>query len=238
MAVNKIITAEEAVAGVKDGMTIMVGGFLGTGTPESIIDALVKKGVKDLTVIANDGGLPVGAYDAKTARGVGKLLEKGMIKHIIASHVGMNPLIGEGMNAGTLKCTLVPQGTLAEKIRAANYGLGGVLTPTGVSTPMEEEKDELGRDKQVLELDGRKYLLEMPLRADFAFCRASVADTFGNFYSAKATKNFNYVMAGAADCTIIATEKLVQVGDVDPDMWDVPGVVVNGIVEGEPVWQI
>lgn len=238
MAVNKIITAEEAVAGVKDGMTIMIGGFLGTGTPECIIDALVAKGVKDLTVIANDGGLPVGAYDAKTARGVGKLLEKGMIKHLIASHVGMNPLVGDGMNAGTLKVTLVPQGTLAEKIRAANYGLGGVLTPTGVSTPMEVEKDELGRDKQVLELDGRKYLLEMPLRADYSFCRASVADTFGNFYCAKATKNFNYVMAGAAEHNIIAAEKLVQVGDVDPDMWDVPGVVVEGIVEGEPVWQI
>ena len=238
MAVNKIITAEEAVAGVKDGMTIMVGGFLGTGTPECIIDALVAKGVKDLTVIANDGGLPVGAYDAKTARGVGKLLEKGMIKHLIASHVGMNPLVGDGMNAGTLQVTLVPQGTLAEKIRAANYGLGGVLTPTGVSTPMEVEKDELGRDKQVLELNGRKYLLEMPLRADYSFCRASVADTFGNFYCAKATKNFNYVMAGAAEHNIIAAEKLVQVGDVDPDMWDVPGVVVEGIVEGEPVWQI
>ena len=238
MAVNKIITAEEAVAGVKDGMTIMIGGFLGTGTPECIIDALVAKGVKDLTVIANDGGLPVGAYDAKTARGVGKLLEKGMIKHLIASHVGMNPLVGDGMNAGTLQVTLVPQGTLAEKIRAANYGLGGVLTPTGVSTPMEVEKDELGRDKQVLELDGRKYLLEMPLRADYSFCRASVADTFGNFYCAKATKNFNYVMAGAAEHNIIAAEKLVQVGDVDPDMWDVPGVVVEGIVEGEPVCQI
>ena len=244
MAINKIITAEEAVAGVKDGMTIMIGGFLGTGTPEIIIDALVAKGVKDLTVIANDGGLPVGAYDAKTARGVGKLLEKGMIKHIIASHVGMNPLIGDGMIAGTLDCTLVPQGTLAEKIRAANYGLGGVLTPTGVSTPMEKDengtpaKDELGREKQVLEIDGKKYLLERPLRADFAFCRASVCDTFGNFYCAKATKNFNYVMAGAADCTIIATEKVVQLGDVDPDIFDVPGVVVNGIVEGEPKWQI
>ena len=238
MAINKIITAEEAVAGVKDGMTIMIGGFLGTGTPECIIDALVAKGVKDLTVIANDGGLPVGAYDAKTARGVGKLLEKGMIKHLIASHVGMNPLVGDGMNAGTLEVTLVPQGTLAEKIRAANYGLGGVLTPTGVSTPMETEKDELGRTKQVLELDGRKYLLEMPLRADYSFCRASVADTFGNFYCAKATKNFNYVMAGAAEHNIIATEKLVEIGDVDPDMWDVPGVVVEGIVEGEPVWQI
>lgn len=141
--INKIKTADEAVSGIKDGMTIMVGGFLGTGTPECLIDALVKKGVKHLTVIGNDGGLPVGTYGAKTARGIGKLLEAGMVDHIIASHVGMNPLIGDGMVAGTLKCTLVPQGTLAEKIRAANYGLGGVLTPTGVGTPMEEELDEL-----------------------------------------------------------------------------------------------
>ena len=242
--IDKIITADQAVAGVEDGMTIMIGGFLGTGTPEIIIDALVRKGVKDLTVIANDGGLPEGAYGAKTARGVGKLLEKGMIKHIIASHVGMNPLIGDGMIAGTLECTLVPQGTLAEKIRAGNYNLGGVLTPTGVSTPMEKDengnmaKDEMGRDKITIELDGKKFLLERPLRADFAFCRATVADKFGNFYSAKATKNFNYVMAGAADTTIIATEKLVEIDSVDPDLWDVPGVVVKGIVEGEPKWQI
>ena len=164
--INKIMTADEAVAGVKDGMTIMVGGFLGTGSPEVIMDALVRKGVKHLTVIGNDGGLPVGTYGAKTARGIGKLLEAGMVDHIIASHVGMNPLIGDGMVAGTLKCTLVPQGTLAEKIRAAAYGLGGVLTPTGVGTPVQEELDELGREKKVVELEGKKYLFEMPLRAD------------------------------------------------------------------------
>ena len=236
--INKFMTADEAVAGVKDGMTIMVGGFLGTGSPEVLMDALVRKGVKHLTVIGNDGGLPEGAYGAKTARGIGKLLEAGMVDHIIASHVGMNPLIGDGMIAGTLQCTLVPQGTLAEKIRAGNYGLGGVLTPTGVGTPMQEELDELGRKKQVLELEGKKYLLEMPLRADYAFCRASICDTFGNFRCDKATKNFNYVMAGAADHVIIAAEKVVEIGEVDPDTFEVPGVVVEGIVKGEPKWQI
>ena len=186
--INKFMTADEAVAGVKDGMTIMVGGFLGTGSPEILMDALVRKGVKHLTVIGNDGGLPEGTYGAKTARGIGKLLEAGMVDHIIASHVGMNPLIGDGMIAGTLKCTLVPQGTLAEKIRAANYGLGGVLTPTGVGTPMQEELDELGRKKQVMEIEGKRYLLEMPLRADYALCRASICDEFGNFRCNKATK--------------------------------------------------
>lgn len=236
--INKFMTADEAVAGVKDGMTIMVGGFLGTGSPEILMDALVRKGVKHLTVIGNDGGLPVGTYGAKTARGIGKLLEAGMVDHIIASHVGMNPLIGDGMIAGTLKCTLVPQGTLAEKIRAANYGLGGVLTPTGVGTPMQDELDELGRKKQVMEIEGKKYLLEMPLRADYAFCRASICDEFGNFRCDKATKNFNYVMAGAADHVIIASEKVVGIGEVDPDTFEAPGVVVEGIVKGEPKWQI
>ena len=236
--IDKIITAEKAVEGIKDGMTVMIGGFLGTGTPEILIDALVAKGVKHLKVIANDGGLPEGAYDAKTARGVGKLLEKGMIDHIVASHVGMNPLIGDGMIAGTLKCTLVPQGTLAEKIRAANYGLGGVLTATGVSTPMETEEDEEGRKKQTIEIEGKKYLLERPLRADYALCRATVCDKFGNFYCAKATKNFNYVMAGAADHVIVAAEKVVEIGECDPDIFAVPGVVVDHIVEGEKVWQI
>ena len=236
--IDKIISAEKAVEGIQDGMTVMIGGFLGTGTPEILIDALVAKGVKHLKVIANDGGLPEGAYDAKTARGVGKLLEKGMIDHIVASHVGMNPLIGDGMIAGTLKCTLVPQGTLAEKIRAANYGLGGVLTPTGIATPMETEEDELGRKKITVEVDGRKYLLERPLRADYALCRATVCDKFGNFYCAKATKNFNYVMAGAADHVIVAAEKVVEIDEVDPDIFAVPGVVVDHIVEGEKKWQI
>lgn len=236
--INKIMTADEAVAGVKDGMTIMVGGFLGTGSPEILMDALVRKGVKHLTVIGNDGGLPVGLMGAKTARGIGKLLEAGMVDHIILSHAGMNPLIGDGMVAETLKCTFVPQGTLAEKVRAAAYGLGGVLTPTGVGTPVEEYLDELGRTKQVMEIEGRKYLLEMPLHADYALCRASVCDKFGNFMCNKATKNFNYLMAGAADKTIVASEKVVEIGEMDPDTYHVAGVLVDGIVEGEPKWQI
>lgn len=236
--VNKLITADEAVAGVKDGMTIMVGGFLGTGSPEVLMDALVRKGVKDLTVIANDGGLPDGMYGHKSARGVGKLLEAGLVKHIILSHAGMNPLIGDGVNEGKLKCTMVPQGTLAEKIRAAAYGLGGVLTPTGVGTPVQDSLDELDREKQVIEIEGIRYLMEKPLRADYAFVRATVADTFGNFMCAKATKNFNYIMPGAADKTIVAAEKLVQIGEEDPDTFAIAGVLVDGIVEGEQKWQI
>ncbi len=240
--VNKVMTADEAVAGVKDGMTIMVGGFLGTGSPEEIMDALVRKGVKHLTVIGNDGGLapgqPAGEFGAKTARGIGKLLEAGMVDHLIASHIGVNPMINEQIEAGTLRYTLVPQGTLAEKIRAAAYGLGGILTPTGVGTPMETEVDELGREKKVMEIEGKKFLFEMPLKADYAFIRASVADKFGNYYCSKTTKNFNYVMAGAADHTVIATEKLVDIAEIDPDYFAVAGVLVEAIVEGEPKWQI
>lgn len=239
---SKIITADEAVAGVKDGMTIMVGGFLATGSPEVIMDALVRKGVKHLTVIGNDGGLdagqPAGEFAAKTARGIGKLLENHMVDHLIASHIGVNPKINEQIAEGTLKYTLVPQGTLAEKIRAAAYGLGGVLTPVGVATPMETEPDELGRKKQVMEIEGKKYLFELPLYADYSFIRASVADKFGNYYCSKATKNFNYVMAGASKHTIIAPEKIVEIGQIDPDYFAVAGVLVEGIVEGEKKWQI
>ena len=241
MSINKVITADEAVAGIEDGMTIMVSGFLGTGSPEILMDALVRKGVKHLTVIGNDGGLAEGQPangPGKTPRGIGKLLEHGMVDHIIASHLGVNPRLNEQFAAGTLTYTLVPQGTLAEKIRAANFGLGGVLTPTGLGTPMETEKDELGKDKMVIEIDSKKYLLERPLRADYALCRASICDRFGNFMCSKATKNYNYIMAGAADKVIVATEKLVEIGEVDPDTFQASGVPVDYVVEGEPKWQI
>ncbi len=235
---NKIVTADEAVAGVQDGMTIMVGGFMGTGAPEILMDALVKKGVKNLTVIGNDAGCPAGLFDAKIARGIGKLIERDMVDHIIASHVGLNKQVAEKMNAGTLKCTLVPQGTLAEKIRAAAYGLGGVLTPTGVGTPVENSLDELGREKDVLILEGKKFLLEMPLHADYAFCRASISDTFGNFSCYKSTKNFNYLLPGAATHTVIASEKVVKIGEVDPDTFRMSGVLIESVVEGEKPWEI
>jgi acetate CoA/acetoacetate CoA-transferase alpha subunit len=227
--INKIRTAEEAIAEIKDGATIMVGGFLGTGTPEILIDALVKKGVKNLTVIGNDGGLP--AKEGTTARGIGKLLEAGMVDHIIASHVGMNPLIGKCMNDGTLKCTLVPQGTLAERVRAAGAGLGGVLTPTGVGTIIAE-------GKETINVDGKDYLLEKPLKADFALVRASECDKFGNFRCNLATKNFNPLMAMAADTVILASEEINEVAEKHPDTYTTSGIFVKYIVGGEKAWQI
>jgi len=161
-----------------------------------------------------------------------------MVGHLVASHVGMTPLVGELVNAGKMKLTLVPQGTLAEKIRAAAYGLGGVLTPTGVGTPVQDELDELGRKKKVVEIEGKKYLFEMPFHADYSLIRPTVADKFGNYYCAKATKNFNYVMAGAADHTIIAPEQIVEIGEIEADRFQVAGVLVDAIVEGEKKWQI
>ncbi|XYW67083.1 CoA transferase subunit A [Oscillospiraceae bacterium LTW-04] len=226
---KKLVTATEAVSEIHDGATVMISGFLGTGTPEILIDALVAKGVRHLTVIANDGGLP--AKEGTTARGIGKLLERGMIDHIIASHVGMNPLIGQGINNGTLNCTLVPQGSLAEKIRAGGAGLGGVLTPTGVGTIVAE-------GKQVISIDGKDYLLEKPLKADFALIRASICDEYGNYSCALATKNFNYVMAMAAQTVILASEKVVGVGELPPDTFTMSGIFVDSIVGGEKPWQI
>jgi len=243
--INKLRSAEEAVAEIKDGATIMVSGFLGTGTPEILIDALVKKGVKHLTVIANDGGLPASATGT-TDRGVAKLLSAGMVDHIIASHVGMNPIIGKGMNDGTLKCTLVPQGSLAEKIRAGGAGLGGVLTPTGVGTLIEtgesvstgEREIEISEQKEIVMVDGKPFLLEKPLKADFALCRATICDEYGNFSCARATKNFNHVMAMAGETVILASEKVVKVGEVDVDTFTTAGIYVNYVVGGEEPWQI
>jgi acetate CoA/acetoacetate CoA-transferase alpha subunit len=190
-------SAEEAIAPIKDGAVIMVGGFMACGTPEILIDALVKKGAKGLTIICNDAGVP--------GRGVGKLLTNGQIKTLIASHVGLNPEVAQRMNtdvaADKLECILVPQGTLAERIRAGGAGLGGFLTPTGVGTIVAE-------GKQVITIDGRDYLLEKPLHADFALIRPSKIDKFGNTVFYGTTKNFNPLMATAADYVIAAPARL------------------------------
>ena len=151
---NKVISVEEAVANVKDGSTIMVGGFLGIATPEIFMDALVKHGAKHLTVISNDAGTAEGLYGGREERGPAKLLSAGLVDHFIVGHVGLNPMVTDKVNDGSLKLTLVPLGTLAEKIRASAYGLGGILTPTGVGTLVESDPDELGREKQTLTLDG------------------------------------------------------------------------------------
>lgn len=225
--INKIKTAQEAIADIKDGATIMVGGFMACGTPEILIDALVEKGVKDLTIICNDAGVP--------GRGVGKLLSNGQIKTLIASHVGLNPEVAQRMNTNIeedkLECILVPQGTLAERIRAGGAGLGGFLTPTGVGTIVAE-------GKQVIRVGEREYLLEEPLKADFAFIRGSVTDKFGNTTYNGTTRTFNPMMATAANHVIVGACEVVEVGEIDPNNVVTSGIFVDAIVGGEKPWQI
>ncbi|MDR1797463.1 MAG: CoA transferase subunit A [Clostridiales Family XIII bacterium] len=221
------MTAEEAVARVEDGATIMVGGFMATGTPEILIDALVAKGSRNLTIICNDAGVP--------GRGTGKLVSSGQVGTLIASHVGLNPEVAQRMNTDVpedrLECILVPQGTLAERIRAGGTGLGGFLTPTGVGTIVAE-------GKQTLTVDGREYLLEKPLKADFAFIRCSEIDEAGNAIYYKATRNFNPLMAMAADYVIAGACRVVKVGEMDPDHVVTSGIFVDAIVEGEKPWEM
>lgn len=211
---NKQITLEEAVAKVHDGMTIMFGGFLGVGSAVQIIDAIVEKGVKDLTIISNDT-----AYDNVAH---GKLVANHQVKKAIVSHTGTNKETAAQKNAGTLEVEYVPQGTLAERIRAYGAGLGGVLTPTGLGTIIAD-------GKQVINIDGNDYLLEKPLKADMAFLRANIVDEDGNMIFLGTTQNFNPLMATAADCVIVEAEKLVKRGEIAPEHVHVSGVYVNGI---------
>lgn len=215
---NKMISIEEAINHIKDGMTVMIGGFLGVGNPNKIIDALVEKGVKDLTLIANDTSFP--------EIGLGKLIVNKQIKKVIASHIGTNGETGRQMNAGETEVVLVPQGTLAEQVRAGGAGLGGFLTPTGIGTVVEEGKKKI-------EIDGKEYLLELPLRADVALLTGSIVDKKGNIYYNKSTRNFNPLMAMAADTVIVEAEKVVEIGEIDPNDVMTPGIFVDYIVGGE-----
>jgi acetate CoA/acetoacetate CoA-transferase alpha subunit len=215
-------SADEAVEPIKDGAVIMVGGFLVCGTPVTLVDALLRKNVRNLTIICNDGGYP--------DRGVGKLIVNGQVKALVASYVKQNPDVGRRMNtddvAEKLDVTLVPQGTLAERIRAGGAGLGGILTPTGVGTIVAE-------GKQVITVDGRDFLLEKPLHADFALIRASTIDRFGNALFSGTTKNMNPMMATAADWVIAGACEIVEPGSIAPDAIHLSGIFVDAIVRGE-----
>lgn len=214
---NKLISVEEAVNMIQDGMTIMVGGFLGCKNPYVLVDALVAKGVKDITLIANDTSFP--------EVGIGKLIVNKQVKKLIASHIGTNKETGNQMNSGELEVELVPQGTLAERIRAAGAGLGGILTPTGLGTVVAEGKD-------IITVDGREFLLEKPLKADIALIVGAKVDKKGNVRYKKATRNFNPLMATAADIVIVEADEIVEVGEIDPDDVMTPGIFVNYIVGG------
>ena len=206
---------QEACAMIPDGASVMIGGFMGVGSPERLIDELVRQGKRRLTVIANDTAWP--------GRGIGKLVDAGLVSRTIASHIGLNPETQRQMIAGSMEVDLVPQGTLIERIRAAGYGLGGVLTPTGVGTVVEE-------GKQRIEVEGKSYLLETALRADFALVHAFLADYLGNLSYALTARNFNPIMATAAKVTIAEVEHLVEPGAIDPDTVVTPGIFVRHVV--------
>lgn len=209
---QKVIAAVDAAKKVGSGAVVMIGGFLGVGTPEGLIDELVTAGVADLTVIANDTAFP--------DKGIGKLVVSRQVKKAIVSHIGTNPETGRQMNADEMEVDLVPQGTLAEKIRCGGSGLGGFLTPTGIGTTVAE-------GKTVMEVDGTEYLLEKPLRADVALLKASVADEKGNLICYGTTRNFNPVMALAADVVIAEVDEIVATGVLKPDDITIPGVLVD-----------
>jgi acetate CoA/acetoacetate CoA-transferase alpha subunit len=213
---KKIISNAEFVAKIPNGASIMVGGFMNIGTAESIIDEMLKTDVKDLTIICNDAGLP--------GVGVGKLIDAGKVKKLIASHIGLNPVAGAKMTSGDMEVELIPQGTLAERIRSAGAGLGGFLTPTGIGTIVEE-------GKEVIEVDGRKYILEKPLKADFAFLLGHVVDKKGNIVYNKTIRNFNPLMATAAECVVVLARKVVEIGEINPDHIITPHIFVDYIVE-------
>ena len=208
-------TLEEAVAGIPDGASLMIGGFMGVGTPEGLVDELLRQGKRDLTVIANDTAMP--------GVGVGKLVTAGVVRKVIASHIGLNPETQKKMLAGTMAVELIPQGTLIERIRAAGFGLGGVLTPAGVGTVVEE-------GKRKLEVDGREFLVETALQADFALVQAFVADYFGNLTYALTARNFNPVIAMAGDTVIVEAEHIVPVGMISPDQVMTPAPIVDYLI--------
>ena len=208
----------DAVAKIPDGASLMIGGFMGVGTPERIVDEIVRQGKRGLTVIANDTALP--------GVGIGKLVSAGALSKVIASHIGLNRETQKKMLAGELAVELVPQGTLIERIRAGGYGLGGILTPTGVGTEVE-------KGKRRIEINGRPYLLETPLRADFALVHAFLCDYMGNLTYVLTARNFNPLIAMAADRVIAEVEHIVPVGLIPPDHVVTPAAVVDFVIAPE-----
>ncbi len=213
---SKLISIEEAVSHVKDGMTIMFGGFLGAGTAVKLVEGIAKKGVKNLTLIGNDTAYP--------NKAIGMLIANHQVKKLIASHIGTNADTIQQFNDKELEIEFAPQGTLAERIRCGGAGLGGVLTQTGIGTVVEE-------GKRKIEINGQEYLLELPLHADIALIGASVCDTVGNCIYKGTTQNFNPMMATAADLVIVETKELVEAGTIPMEQVHTPGVYVDYIVQ-------
>jgi acetate CoA/acetoacetate CoA-transferase alpha subunit len=215
---SKLRNLEDAVAAIPDGAVLMIGGFMGAGTPRRLMNEFVRQGKKGLTVIAND--------TARPNVGIGKLIDAKLVARLVTSHIGTNPETQRQMIAGETQVELVPQGTLAERIRSGGFGLGGVLTPTGVGTTVEE-------GKQTIEIDGKTYLVEKPLKADFALINAKRADYYGNVDYALTARNFNPLMAMAAETVIVEAADIVPVGVIPPDVVVTPNVLVDYLIATE-----
>ena len=216
----KFVSLQDAADLVKDGMTVAIGGFLGCGNPHHIIDALVEKGVKDLTIIANDS--PATGY------GLAKLIDNHQVKRFIASHVGLNPNVATQMNDGSMEVWLIPQGSLAEMIRAGGGGLGGVITPTGLGTLVEESP--LVHSK--IEIDGREYLVMKPVHADVALISGYKVDKAGNVWYKGTSRNYSTVVATDADVVICEADNVVEIGEIEPENVMTQGIFVDYIVDG------
>ncbi|MDR2092605.1 MAG: 3-oxoacid CoA-transferase subunit A [Azoarcus sp.] len=215
---SKILSVQEAVALIPEDAVLMIGGFLGIGTPPRLMDEIVRQGKRGLTVIANDTGFP--------DKGIGKLIAARLVRRAIVSHIGTNPETQRQMISGELDVELVPQGTLAERVRAGGHGLGGILTAVGVGT-------SVAQDKHILTVDGDTFLLERPLKAGFALLNAKRADYRGNLQYAMTARNFNPLMAMAADVVIAEVENVVPTGSIAPDNVDTSHVLVDWLVKEE-----
>ena len=211
----KTTSLGEAVDLIPNGASLLIGGFMGVGTPERLVDEIVRQGKRDLSVVAND--------TAKPGTGIGKLVSAKLVRKAIVSHIGLNPETQQQMIAGEMSVELVPQGTLIERIRAGGYGLGGILTPTGIGTVVEE-------GKRKIDVDGNEYLLEMPLRADFALVQTFLADYLGNLAYALTARNFNPIIAMAGATVIAVADHIVPVGLIAPDHVVTPAPLVDYLV--------
>ena len=215
---DKEISVEEALNYVHEGDVIAIGGFLNNGTPFKLTQALANSGIKNLTLISNDTGFT-------DTEGIGKLVQNQQFKRIITSHIGTNKETGRQMNENITVVELTPQGTIAEKLRSGAFGLGGVLTPTGIGTSVAEGKD-------IIEVEGRQYLLEYPLKADVAFVFADTADKFGNLTYSGSENNFNHIMAANAKTTIVEARNVLDIGEIDQNAVTTPGVYIDYVVSG------
>jgi acetate CoA/acetoacetate CoA-transferase alpha subunit len=211
----KAVSAEEAVAMIPNGASVMVGGFMGVGTPERLIDELVRQQKSGLSIICNDAAVP--------GKGVGKLFDAAFVSSLIGSHIGLNPKVQQQMMANKITVDLIPQGTLVERVRAGGYGLGGVLTPTGAGTIVAE-------GKRRIEIEGKEFLVETALRAQYALVHAFLADYLGNLTYVLTARNFNPIMAMAADTVIVSAEHIVPIGVIAPDHVMTPAPLVDYLI--------